>query len=72
LAAGRSDDTSVTEIRFRVAWMGAQAARNSGSGEAAQFVANVRTLYMQLRGTHTDAQMIRYDKMFQQLQEGER
>lgn len=71
LAAARSDDVILTVQQMRVSWMAATAARASHSAEAGSFVARARQLHGKLRQTHTAAQMERFDRMIQLLEEGE-
>jgi tetratricopeptide (TPR) repeat protein len=72
MATSRSDDVTITEARIRITAIAANAARDSGSNEAAQFAARARLLYQQLRRTHTAAQMARFDAMMIELEQGGR
>jgi len=66
----RPDDVNITEQRMRVTWLLAKAARQTGSSEGARYVAEARQLHQQLRKTHSPAQMVRFDTMLKQLDEG--
>lgn len=71
LAQQRSDDSGVTEVRFRIALLGAKAARASGSAEYGRFAGEARALHEALRRTQTAEQMIRFNTMMQRLEKGE-
>lgn len=71
LANARPDDTVITEQQMRVTWMISKASRSAGLSEATSWIGRSRALHMQLRRTHTPEQMVRFDKMMAQLEEGE-
>ncbi len=71
LAEARSDDTRITEQRLRVSWLATKAAREARTGEAAELARQTLALYRQLQRTHSPAQMARYARITEDLNQGE-